>query len=75
MQKRLSADTALVESIWSRDQFTVSLDQSLVVAMEDEARWMIKNMLTAEKEVPFFNDYIYEDALKAIKPEAVNIIR
>jgi len=75
VQKRLSADTALVESIWSRDQFTVSLDQSLVVAMEDEARWMIKNKLTAEKEVPFFNDYIYEDALKAIKPEAVNIIR
>jgi hypothetical protein len=36
---------------------------------------MIKNNLTAQKEVPLFNNYIYEDALKAIKPEAVNIIR
>jgi hypothetical protein len=43
--------------------------------MEDEARWMIKNKLTKEKNVPNFLDYIYEDALKAVKPEAVNIIR
>jgi ABC-type nitrate/sulfonate/bicarbonate transport system substrate-binding protein len=75
IQKRLSGDSALIESIWLRDQFSVSLDQSLVVAMEDEARWMIKNNLTTEREVPFFNDYISEDALKSIKPEAVNIIR
>jgi hypothetical protein len=64
-----------IARIWSQNQFGLSLDQSLVVAMEDEARWMIKNNLTAEKDVPFFNDYIYEGALKAIKPEAVNIIR
>jgi NitT/TauT family transport system substrate-binding protein len=43
--------------------------------MEDEARWMIKNKLTTEKQVPDFLSYIYEDGLKAIKPEAVKIIR
>jgi ABC-type nitrate/sulfonate/bicarbonate transport system substrate-binding protein len=75
MQKRLDVDASFVESAWSRDQFSLSLDQSLIVAMEDEARWMIKNNLTTQKEVPFFNDYIYVDALKAVKPEAVNIIR
>jgi len=75
IQKKLGMDTALVESIWSRDQFSVSLDQSLVVAMEDEARWMISNNLTTEKQIPFFNDYINENALKEVKPEAVNIIR
>ena len=64
-----------MESAWSRDQFLLSLDQSLIVAMEDQARWMIDNNLTTEKQVPNFNDYIYEDALKEIKPEAVNIIR
>jgi len=36
---------------------------------------MIKNKLTSEKTVPNFLDYIYEDGLKAVKPEAVNIIR
>ena len=39
--------------------------------MEDEARWMIKNNLTTEKQVPDFMNYIYADGLKAIKPEAV----
>jgi len=43
--------------------------------MEDEARWMIHNGLMSEKQVPDFMNYIYLGGLKAIKPEAVNIIR
>jgi hypothetical protein len=31
--------------------------------------------MTREKEVPDFMNYIYVDGLKAVKPEAVNIIR
>lgn len=75
MQKKLNVDTTFVESAWSRDRFFLSLEKSLVIAMEDEARWLIKNNLTTEKQVPDFNDYIYEDALKAVKPEVVDIIR
>ena len=73
--KRMNFDDAYLEIIWQRYQFSLSLDQSLILAMEDEARWMIKNKLTTEKTVPNFSDYIYEDALKPVKPEAVNIIR
>jgi NitT/TauT family transport system substrate-binding protein len=43
--------------------------------MEEEARWMIRNNLTGEKQVPNFLDYIYEDGLKAVRPAAVNIVR
>lgn len=68
-------DAATISNERSQTHYSLSLDQALITAMEDEARWMIKNNLTPEKQVPFFNDYIYEDALKAIKPEAVNIIR
>ena len=75
MQKRLGLDVSYVESAWLRNQFSLSLNQSLIVAMEDQARWLISNNLVVEKQVPDFNDYIYEEALKAIKPEAVNIIR
>ena len=75
VRKRMNFDDAYLEMIWQRYQFSLSLDQSLIIAMEDEARWMIKNKLTREKNVPNFVDYIYEDALKAVKPEAVNIIR
>jgi NitT/TauT family transport system substrate-binding protein len=75
LQKRLKFDEVFTETIWSENQFSLSLDQSLITAMEDEARWMIKNKLTTEKQVPDFLSYIYEDGLKAIKPEAVKIIR
>ena len=75
LQKWLNLDAASVERIWSRNQFSLSLDQSLIVAMEDEARWMIRNKLTSEETVPNFMDYVQEDTLKAISPHAVTIIR
>jgi NitT/TauT family transport system substrate-binding protein len=75
VQERLNYDDALMAACWSECQFGLSLEQALVVAMEDEGRWMIDNNLTAEKQIPDLLDYIYEDALKVVKPEAVNIVR
>lgn len=75
VQKKLNLSAEYMDTVWQQNQFTLSLDQSLILAMEDEARWMIKNNLTTEKQVPNFLDYIHEDELKAIKPESVNIIR
>jgi NitT/TauT family transport system substrate-binding protein len=75
VQKRLNLDAAYMETVWSQNQFSLSLDQALIVTMEDEARWMVMNNLTGEKNIPNFLDYVYEEALRTIKPEAVNIIR
>jgi len=75
VRKRLNYDDVFTETIWSENQFLLSLDQSLIIAMEDEARWMIKNNLTKEKTVPNFLDYIHEDALKEIRPQTISIIR
>jgi NitT/TauT family transport system substrate-binding protein len=75
LKKQYQYDDVYIARIWPEHQFVLSLDQSLITAMEDEARWMIKNNLTSEKQVPDFMNYIYVDGLKAVKPEAVNIIR
>ncbi len=75
VKKRVSYDDAFMEIFWSENQFSVSLDHSLVLAMEDEARWLIRNHLTDAAQVPDFLDFIYVEALKAVKPAAVNIIR
>lgn len=75
VQKRLNYDDRYTEKIWPEHQLSLRLDQSLVLAMEDQARWMIENALTNEKQVPNFLDYLREDALKELKPAAVNIIR
>jgi len=74
VRKRLNYDDDFTETIWSENQFSLSLDQSLVTAMEDEARWMIGNNLTRERTIPDFTKYIYLDGLKTVKPEAVRII-
>ena len=75
VQKRLKYDDEYIAAIWPEHQFSLTLDQSLILAMEDQARWTIANNLTTERQVPDFLDYIYEDALKSVKPRAVNIIR
>ncbi len=49
VQKRLNLSAEYMDTVWQQNQFTLSLDQSLILAMEDEARWMIKNNLTTEK--------------------------
>jgi NitT/TauT family transport system substrate-binding protein len=75
LQKRLNLNPAYVETVWSQNQFSLSLDQALIMTMEDEARWMIANKLTGEKQIPDLMDYVYEDGLKAVKPGAVSVIR
>ena len=75
VQKRLHLDAGYVDRIWQRNVFSLSLDQSLITAMEDEARWMISNGLTSERQVPDFLNYVYPDGLKKVKPEVVSIIR
>jgi NitT/TauT family transport system substrate-binding protein len=75
IQERMKLDPVYMEAVWPRYQISLSLDQSLILAMEDEARWMIKNNLTNEKQVPNFLESIYLDGLLAVRPDAVNILR
>jgi len=65
----------LLEKFLQSTQLTLSLDQSLVTAMEDETRWMIANNLTNATTVPDFRKYMYTNGLQNIKPGSVNIIR
>ncbi len=75
LQDKLGYDNAYTAVIRPEHQLSVSLDQSLILAMEDEARWMIKNRLTSNTETPDFLDYVHVDGLEAVKPAAVHVIR
>jgi len=70
----LKTDREIIDKLWDMYEFRVSLTQAFLVTLEDEARWFIKNKLTSATEVPNYLDYIYWDALEAVKPEAVGII-
>ena len=52
----------------------VTLTQSLIIEMENEAKWLMKNRYIKDKKAPNYLDYIYLKALKSIKPKAIKII-
>ncbi len=74
VQKKMNYTDDYMTTVWARNEFSLSLDQSLVVAMENEARWMIKNNLTSQTLVPDFIMFIYVEGLNSVKPESVDII-
>jgi len=67
-------DPAYVDYIWPKFDFRLSLSQELLLTMEDQARFVMANKLTAAAKVPNYLDYIYFKGLQAVQPEAITII-
>ncbi len=74
LAKTLNYSSEYLKTVWSDYQFSVTLDQAQLLAMQDEAQWLINNQLTNASTVPNFINYVYQDGLKSVKPGAVNII-
>ena len=71
----LKIDRTLLDDIWPIYKARVTLDQALLVDLEDQTRWAVKKGLTTRKDIPNYLDYIHIDSLLAVKPEAVTILR
>lgn len=66
-------DKKLVQEVWDAFNYKVVLDQTLLLTLEDETRWALKNRLTEQSDMPDYASYVYLDGLMAVKPEAVLI--
>jgi ABC-type nitrate/sulfonate/bicarbonate transport system substrate-binding protein len=73
--KFVRTDAALLDGIWDVYNYRVILDQAFLVDLEDQTRWAMKYRLTARRNMPNYLDFIDVDGLRAVKPEAVRIIR
>jgi NitT/TauT family transport system substrate-binding protein len=73
--KNLKMEEDFLVSTWDDFVFRLSLDQSLLTILEDQARWAMQNRVTDKTEIPNYLGYIYLDALKGVKPGAVTIIQ
>jgi NitT/TauT family transport system substrate-binding protein len=69
----LNVDRQALDATWGEYVFGLFLDQSILVSLEDEARWAIDNRLTTAASVPNYLSFIHVEALQAVKPEAVSI--
>jgi NitT/TauT family transport system substrate-binding protein len=74
LRQRLDLDPGYKDTVQKQNRFSLSLDQALVVAMEDEARWMIATNMTNATAIPDFREFIDTTALGQVRPDAVRII-
>ncbi len=72
--KASASETARLQAAWHGYRFGVVLDQGLLLALEDEARWAIKNRLGERGDMPNFLDAVYLDGLEAVAPSAMTVI-
>ncbi len=68
-------DHDLIREVWNAFNYHVALDQTLLLTLEDETRWAIRNKLTARTDMPDYLGFIHLDSLREVKPEAVRLKR
>jgi NitT/TauT family transport system substrate-binding protein len=62
-----------LKSIMDDQHNKVSLDQILLLALEDEARWMQENGVVRGKPLPNYLHFIDPSILKTVNPEAIGL--
>jgi NitT/TauT family transport system substrate-binding protein len=75
LASRLAAERSEIDHLWDGYRFRLSLSQTLLTTLEDQARWAIRSKLTGKTEVPNYLRFIHMDALEEVRPEAISIIR
>jgi NitT/TauT family transport system substrate-binding protein len=74
IQRRLNTTDDYMADVWPKIRFELSLDQGLILAMEDEARWMASENMTGGNPRPSYLDMIDQDPMREIRPSAVTVI-
>lgn len=75
LRQRLNVTDAYIAAARQDNRFSLTFDQSFLLATEDEAAWMIKNNLSAATRTPNLLQFIDTSGMRQVKPEAVNIIQ
>jgi NitT/TauT family transport system substrate-binding protein len=73
--KEIEMDREIVDALWDDVSWELYLSESMLINLENQARWAIYINRVDATEVPNYLDWIYFDALEEIKPEAITIIR
>jgi len=65
---------SLIKRIFNNMNFGLTLDQNLLLDMEEQARWVIRNGYVEEAPIPNYLNFIFPDPLRAVDSGAVTII-
>jgi NitT/TauT family transport system substrate-binding protein len=72
--ERLGLPPAQLADIWSKYQFDLQLDQSLLLNLEGQTRWAMRKRYADRPTLPNYLDSICPEALVAVAPSAVTLI-
>lgn len=73
MESALKLKPEVLREFWNESKFTVSLDHSLLLSLEEESRWALRRKLAPEGAIPNYLEYIDVRPLREVKPEAIEI--
>jgi NitT/TauT family transport system substrate-binding protein len=79
MSRSTGIPVALFQRFFSPAEYDLGLEQGLLLALDDQSRWAIKNgFIKTDKQadkLPNYLDYLWTDGLTAVSPASVKIIR
>lgn len=73
--QKLGYEKEYIDYSWPKFTHSIALNQELILNMESEAAWVIKNGLTTHKDVPNYLEFMHFTSLEKIKPAAVTLTR
>lgn len=71
--EQLDIPLSSLEKEWPVYSFNVSLQQSMLLTLEDQARWILGKQVGEKKSIPNYLNYIHVDCLNTIAPDTMQI--
>lgn len=73
LRDRLHVEQAVVDWIWPRFSYRLTLGQALLATLEGEARWARREGYVKAEKSPNYLDFIYAAPLRQVRPSAVGM--
>ena len=74
LRERFEYDPGYIQMSLRANSFLVELSKAMLIALEDQARWILRTDQSLDYEMPNYLDKIYFKAMDAVSPEDVSII-
>ena len=75
LAKHLKMDLATVQESIDDVGFKLSMSETLLSTMDEQARWAVRRGLAKDAPLPNFRDYFDEGPLRKVKPQAITVIQ
>lgn len=72
--KPLGVETAVLAGAFDVTDYNLTLDQSLLLTLSDQARWAGRNHLVPQGGAPDFLGMLRQQPLRAVRPDAIRVI-